>query len=151
MRNPTPLALVAALAAVAVGALTPGCTPKHVPPTVQPAPRPAPAPAPSNTGTASWYGAAFTGKPTASGEPFSPDKLTAAHRTYPFGTKVQVTRIDTGQSVTVVINDRGPYSGGRLIDLSEAAARQLGMIDAGTARVRLAVVGCVASYGGCRP
>jgi rare lipoprotein A len=115
-------------------------------------PTPAPAPsAPLNVGTASWYGAQFAGRPTASGEPFSPSKLTAAHRTLPFGTIVLVTRLDTGAKVKVTINDRGPYAGGRMIDLSEAAAQALGMIDAGTARVRISVVGCDASYGKCTP
>ena len=119
---------------------------------VKKAPAPAPVPAPSSppgVGTASWYGAAFAGKPTASGEPFEPHDLTAAHRSLPFGTIVLVTRLDTGAKVKVTINDRGPYSGGRLIDLSEAAAQALGMIDAGTARVKLTVVGCDASYGKC--
>lgn len=116
-----------------------------------PAPSVVPRSSPSSgwTGTASWYGAEFAGRPTASGVPFRPQALTAAHRTLPFGTKVRVTRPDTGASVVVVINDRGPYSGGRIIDLSEAAARQLGMLTSGTATVKLTVVGCDASYGKC--
>lgn len=117
----------------------------------KPVPTPAPAPprAPLTTGTASWYGDDFAGKPTASGEPFVPAELTAAHRSLPFGTIVQVTRLDTGAKVKVTINDRGPYSGGRLIDLSEAAAAALGMIDSGTARVKITVVGCDTSYDKC--
>lgn len=102
-------------------------------------------------GTASWYGAAFSGKPTASGVPFDPGRLTAAHRSLPFGTKVEVTRTDTGAKVVVTVNDRGPYAGGRVIDVSEAAAKQLGMIQSGTAPVRLRVVGCDAAYKGCSP
>jgi rare lipoprotein A len=112
----------------------------------------APAPAPTSsltTGTASWYGDDFAGRPTASGDPFVPSDLTAAHRTLPFGTLVLVTRLDTGAKVKVTINDRGPYSGGRLIDLSEAAGAALGMLDDGTAKVRITVVGCDDSYGRC--
>ena len=125
------------------------CTKK--PTTTAPEPEPSSPPASLTTGTASWYGADFAGKPTASGEAFTPSGLTAAHRSLPFGTIVQVTRLDTGAKIKVTINDRGPYSGGRLIDLSEGAAAALGMLDAGTAKVRITVVGCDASYGKCTP
>ncbi|MFZ5479566.1 MAG: septal ring lytic transglycosylase RlpA family protein [Myxococcota bacterium] len=101
------------------------------------------------TGQASWYGRELAGRPTASGERFRPARLTAAHRTLPFGTVVKVTRTDTGRSVRVVINDRGPYGKGRVIDLARAAARRLDMIDAGVVSVELRVVGCRERYGGC--
>lgn len=123
------------------------CVKKPAPP----APVPPTPPASLTTGTASWYGDDFAGKPTASGEEFTPSGLTAAHRSLPFGTIVQVTRLDTGAKVRVTINDRGPYSGGRLIDLSEGAAAALGMLDSGTAKVRITIVGCDASYGKCQP
>jgi rare lipoprotein A len=121
-------------------------------PEPQPVPRPtAPKPpsGPALSGLASWYGAQFAGRPTASGVPFRPEGMTAAHRTLPFGTRVRVTRVDTGAQVTVVINDRGPYAGGRIIDLSQGAAEQLGMISAGVVQVKLTVVGCDESYGRC--
>lgn len=105
----------------------------------------APPSAPDQVGIASWYGRAFAGKPTASGERFDPRSLTAAHRKLPFGTWVEVRRVDTGRSVRVRINDRGPNgrakAKGRIIDLSERAAEQLDMIRAGVARVELRVVG----------
>ena len=84
---------------------------------------------------ASYYGKGFAGKPTASGETFNPNEMTAAHRTLPFGTMVRVTDAATGKSVDVRINDRGPFHGNREIDLSEGAARKLGMIGSGTAKV----------------
>lgn len=101
------------------------------------------------SGKASWYGHALAGNPTASGEPFRPWKRTAAHPSLPLGTVVKVTRPDTGQSVRVVINDRGPYSKGRIIDLSRKAARRIDMLDAGVATVELRVVGCKERYGHC--
>ena len=101
------------------------------------------------TGKASWYGPGFAGNPTASGERFRPWKRTAAHKTLPFGTVVKVTRTDPGQRVRVVINDRGPYVDGRIIDLSKKAARRIDMIDAGVAPVQVKVVGCKKRYGGC--
>ena len=89
------------------------------------------------TGTASYYGAKHHGNKTASGEPFNQHALTAAHRQLPFGTQVKVTNLDNDKSVVVRINDRGPHTRGRLIDLSRKAAQQLGMISSGTARVRV--------------
>lgn len=89
------------------------------------------------SGTASYYGARHHGKRTASGEPFNQHGLTAAHRTLPFGTRVKVTNLKNDRSVVVRINDRGPHTRGRLIDLSRAAAQQLDMIRSGTARVRV--------------
>ncbi|MBF2029331.1 MAG: septal ring lytic transglycosylase RlpA family protein [Oscillatoriales cyanobacterium C42_A2020_001] len=92
------------------------------------------------TGFASWYGPGFHGNQSASGERFNQHAMTAAHRTLPFGTRVLVTNLDNGQSVVVRINDRGPFHGNRVIDLSTAAARVLGLIQSGVAPVRLDVI-----------
>ena len=92
------------------------------------------------TGHASWYGEEFADRPTASGERYDPDKLTGAHRTLPLGTKVRVTNLLNGRSVLVTINDRGPYRYRREIDLSYGAARVLGMVRRGVARVRIELV-----------
>ena len=89
------------------------------------------------TGTASFYGPGLAGNPTASGETFDPKQLTAAHRTLPFDSRVRVTNTANGRSVVVRINDRGPFAKGRIIDVSKAAAQQLGMVEKGTAPVRL--------------
>ncbi|HEX3766182.1 MAG TPA: septal ring lytic transglycosylase RlpA family protein [Kofleriaceae bacterium] len=92
-------------------------------------------------GMATFYGAEQQGGPTASGERFDRHRLTAAHRTLPLGTRVRVTNTRNGRSVEVRINDRGPYGGhGRIIDLSEAAARRLDMIDAGVVPVIVEVL-----------
>lgn len=91
------------------------------------------------SGVASWYGGKFHGRQTASGEIYNQNALTAAHRSLPFGTKVRVTNTATGNSVVVRINDRGPFVGGRVIDLSRAAASSIG-ID-GLGRVKIAVLG----------
>jgi rare lipoprotein A len=88
-------------------------------------------------GMASYYGSRHHGNKTASGEPFNQHALTAAHRSLPFGSKVQVTNLNNGKSVVVRINDRGPHSRGRIIDLSYQAAKELDMLRAGVARVRL--------------
>jgi rare lipoprotein A len=104
-----------------------------------------PAQAPSvglvEVGIASWYGPGYDGKRTSSGERFDQDELTAAHASWQFGTRVRVTFLTTGRSVVVRINDRFPNHKGRVIDLSRAAARQIGLIGPGTGRVRLEVVG----------
>lgn len=89
------------------------------------------------TGDASYYGNRHHGKRTASGEPFNQAALTAAHRQLPFGTRVKVTNLDNDKSVIVRINDRGPHTRGRLIDVSRAAAEQIGMLRSGTAPVRV--------------
>ncbi len=89
------------------------------------------------TGMASFYGKRFAGRKTASGEIFNPAKMTAAHRTLRFGTKVRVTNLRNGRQVVVRINDRGPFAKGRVIDLSRAAARQIRMVSSGVTRVRL--------------
>jgi len=94
----------------------------------------------SESGMASWYGAPYHGQRSASGEIYDQEKLTAAHRTLPFGTRVRVRRPDRGGSVVVRINDRGPFVKSRVIDLSHAAAVQLGMTDGGVALVILEVV-----------
>ena len=91
-------------------------------------------------GEASYYADTLDGNKTASGEIYDKSALSAAHRSLPFGTKVRVTYLETGQSVEVVINDRGPFAKGRIIDLSSAAAKQLGLIDAGHGKVRLEVI-----------
>lgn len=88
-------------------------------------------------GKASWYGGRFNGRKTASGEPFDPTKLTAAHKTLPLGTKAIVTNLENGNSVEVEINDRGPYVRERIIDVSYAAAKQLGITKTGTAPVQV--------------
>ena len=88
-------------------------------------------------GKASWYGGKHHGGPTASGERFNKNAMTAAHRTFPMGTRVRVTNLRNGKSVVVRINDRGPYAKGRIIDLSEAAAQKLDMIEAGVVPVKL--------------
>lgn len=86
-------------------------------------------------GQASWYGEPFHGRRTASGETFNMNDLTAAHKTLPFGTRVRVRHAVTGKEVTVRINDRGPFTPGRVIDLSRAAATALGLIQTGVAPV----------------
>ena len=92
-------------------------------------------------GIASWYGKKFHGRQTASGERYDMHELTAAHKSLPFGTRVRVTNLDNGRHVVVRITDRGPFIKGRIIDLSYAAARKVDMVNAGTARVRVEVVG----------
>ncbi|HIK08474.1 MAG TPA: septal ring lytic transglycosylase RlpA family protein [Trichormus sp. M33_DOE_039] len=92
-------------------------------------------------GVASFYGSGFHGRPTATGERFNSEAMTAAHRSLPFGTKVRVTNTRNGRSVVVRINDRGPYIRGRVIDLSTGAARVLGMIGSGIAPVKIEVLG----------
>ncbi|ADI15441.1 rare lipoprotein A [Truepera radiovictrix DSM 17093] len=88
-------------------------------------------------GIASWYGPGFEGRLTANGEVFDSSLLTAAHQTLPFDTLVRVTNLNNGLAVVVRINDRGPFVGGRIIDLSRAAAERIDMIGSGTAPVRL--------------
>jgi rare lipoprotein A (peptidoglycan hydrolase) len=89
-------------------------------------------------GWASWYGPGFAGRPTASGERFSPQALTAAHRSWPLGTQARVTNLETGQQVEVTINDRGPFADPerRVIDLSRAAAQRIGLVRQGVGPVR---------------
>ena len=95
----------------------------------------------STVGRASWYGPGFNGRRTANGETFNQYALTAAHRTLPFGTRVLVTNLYTGRQVVVRINDRGPYAGNRVIDLSAGAAAEIGLINSGVGSVQLDVLG----------
>ena len=88
-------------------------------------------------GQASWYGPGFHGRPTASGAVFDQRRLTAAHRRLPLGSHVTVTNLENGRSISVAINDRGPYARGRVLDLSKEAARRLGMVTDGVVRVRI--------------
>ena len=94
----------------------------------------------AQSGVASYYGPGFHGRRTANGEAFNMHAMTAAHRTLPFGTKVKVTNLANGKSAIVRVNDRGPYANGRIIDLSVAAAKQIGSTNSGTARVTLEVL-----------
>lgn len=91
----------------------------------------------AKTGIASYYNDKHEGKKTASGEIFRQEKFTAAHRTLPFGTMVKVTNLSNGRSVTVRVNDRGPFAKGRLIDLSKAAAREIDLIKMGITKVSI--------------
>ncbi|HXR25830.1 MAG TPA: septal ring lytic transglycosylase RlpA family protein [Candidatus Binataceae bacterium] len=117
---------------LAAGALLSACS------TARP---PTPAPLSPRIGVASWYGPGFDGRPTASGEIYNQEDLTAASATLPLGTQVVVTNLDNGRSVELRINDRGPFVKGREIDLSHRAAGILGIVRPGTARVRVDVVG----------
>ena len=92
-------------------------------------------------GTASWYGKSHHGKPTASGERFDMGAMTAAHRRLPLGTRVKVTNLRNSREVTLRINDRGPHTRGRILDVSHKGAEQLGFVDSGTARVRVETLG----------
>ena len=111
-------------------------------PAAVPAPR-APAAASTDTmsGTAAWYGRKFNGRKTASGQVFNAGALTAAHPSLAFGSRVKVSNTKNKRSVTVVINDRGPTTPGRIIDVTQAAAQRLGFVRTGTAPVTLEVVG----------
>ena len=94
----------------------------------------------SEKGTASWYGDEFKGKPTASGEIFDPDNMTAAHKTLPLGTVVLVTNLDNNRQAELRINDRGPFVRGRIVDCSKKGAKELGYFAQGTAEVRIEIV-----------
>jgi rare lipoprotein A (peptidoglycan hydrolase) len=93
-----------------------------------------------SSGVASYYGPGFHGRRTANGETFNMHAMTAAHRTLPFGTKLRVTNLNNGQSTIVRVNDRGPYVGGRIIDLSVAAAKSIGSTHSGVAHVNIEVI-----------
>jgi rare lipoprotein A len=97
----------------------------------------------TQSGQGSYYADKFAGKRTASGTPYRPGKLTAAHNTLPFGTKIKVTNAKTGRSVKVTVNDRGPHVKGRIVDLSKKAAKKIGLTEAGVAPVQLKVVKAV--------
>lgn len=128
-----------------VASLLSSCTSVHGPMTFPEAEEPQidtpgaaqPPPARVQYGIASWYGRGFHGRPTASGETYNMYHSTAAHRTVPLGTYAVVTNLENGQATRVRINDRGPYIRGRIIDLSYESARQLNMVRAGSARVKV--------------
>jgi rare lipoprotein A len=136
-------ALVIAVAAAAASACAGRAPARPQVPTASAAPNPG-----VETGMASWYGNPYHGHRAASGEIFDMEKLTAAHRTLPFGTRVRVTETKGGRSVEVRINDRGPFAEDRIIDVSRAAARRLGLLGSGKALVRLKVIGAVPARGG---
>jgi rare lipoprotein A len=132
--------------AIAIAIAAAGCGKKKRTAQVPAAPpRAAAAPMPhigdEEVGTASWYGYPYHGRRASNGEIYDMEKLTAAHRTMPFGTIVEVRNLANALEVQVRITDRGPFVGDRIIDLSHAAARQIQMIGPGTAKVRLRVVG----------
>lgn len=102
---------------------------------------PAPKRPRGQVGVASYYGGFFHGRPTASGETFDQTELTAAHRTLEFGTRLRVTNLENKKAVIVTVNDRGPFVRGRVIDLSRRAARVLGFLEEGVARVRIQPLG----------
>ena len=122
------------VAAAAVTLAAPGCS------LFRSQPPPPPVEGGVQVGVASWYGPGFHGRATASGEIFDQERLTAAHPSLPLGTRVLVTSLENGRAVAVRINDRGPFVGGRIVDLSYAAARELHMIGPGIMRVRLEVL-----------
>lgn len=103
--------------------------------------RPAENPRYDETGLASWYGDAFHGRPTATGERFDMHAMTAAHKTLPLPALVEVTNLETGQALILRVNDRGPFVDGRIIDLSRAAANELGLLNRGVGRVRVRYMG----------
>ncbi|RZK61249.1 MAG: septal ring lytic transglycosylase RlpA family protein [Hymenobacter sp.] len=103
----------------------------------------------TESGQGSYYADKFAGRATASGVPYRPGRLTAAHNSLPFGTRIKVTNVRTGRSVKVVVNDRGPHVKGRIVDVSKRAAGKIGLLDAGVAPVRLRVIK-QASGGGRR-
>ncbi len=122
-----PFALLLLLLAGVAGCATTGLTPGMARRT-------------DDTGVASYFASRYDGHPTASGERYNERRLTAAHRTLPFGTRVRVTNAANGRSVVVTIIDRGPFKRGRVIDVSKRAASELGFVREGTARVRLEVL-----------
>ncbi|MGD0300493.1 MAG: septal ring lytic transglycosylase RlpA family protein [Bryobacteraceae bacterium] len=117
-----------------------GCAKKHHISTAAPAPPIPPSIGSSETGLASWYGHPYHGRAAANGEIYDMEKLTAAHRTLPFGTFVRVTNLTNGKTVDVRIIDRGPFVAGRIIDLSHAAAESIEMIGPGVAQVRIDIL-----------
>jgi len=94
----------------------------------------------TQSGQGSYYANKFRGRPTASGAPYRPSKMTAAHNTLPFGTRIRVTNVRNGRSVKVTVNDRGPHVAGRIVDVSGKAARRLDLVRAGVVPVRLEVI-----------
>ena len=106
----------------------------------------------TQTGIVSWYGEPFHGRTTSAGGIYDMDEISAAHQTIPFGARLRVDNLDNGRSLDLDVNDRGPFVRGRILDVSRAAARALGMIGPGTARVRITIVeaaNAVSARGGC--
>lgn len=136
--------LCLALSSVALSGATPVAVQEPRPVAIAAAATAEPAAAPEQagvlTGVASWYGKHWQGRKTASGTRFDIRKLTAANRDLPLNTRVRVTNLLNGLSVVVLVNDRGPYVGERVMDLSEAAAKRLGMIKTGLAPVRIETI-----------
>jgi rare lipoprotein A len=129
--------IVAAMLIVSLSLVT-GCARKtsaHVPASVKPA-----SIGETETGIASWYGLTYNGRRSANGEVFDMEKLTAAHRTFPFDTWIEVTNLENKKHIDVRITDRGPFVKGRIIDLSLAAAREIDMVEAGIVKVRIKVI-----------
>jgi len=137
------LSCVAALMATAGLVLMTGCA--ATPRSIKSAPAGPPSPAAATIGMASYYGKQYHGRKTASGEIYDMNKMTAAHRTLPFGVRVRVTELSSQRSVVVRINDRGPFARDRIIDVSLAAARRLGMIQSGHVNVKLEVMSQISS------
>jgi len=129
------IAMSVALAACATSQPAP-----HPPPPPPIIAVPQPTPTPQVVGMASWYGPGFHGRRNAEGGIYHQDDLTAASVAFPLGSRVMVTNLDNGRSVEVTITDRGPFKKGRKIDLSHKAAQMIGMLDQGTARVRIALI-----------
>src|SRR5512143_1226488 len=147
MKHPRQLLVMLGIGGAMLTVLSPGCAlpfgrrqtlppPVGAPQVKEEVPN-AEGPKVEQVGNAYWYGPAQDGKETASGETFDQKKLTAAHPTLPLGTKAVVTNLETGKSVEVTINDRGPFVKGRKIDLSKAAAQQIGMTKKGVAKVKI--------------
>ena len=127
---------------LALALLLAACTGARTPPVAAPDAVVAPhskleQPTFAEVGMASWYGAELQDSATASGEPFNPQAMTAAHPSLPFGTIVRVTSVETGQTVKVKVNDRGPFAQGRVIDLSVSAAEKIGLTQDSEAKVRI--------------
>jgi rare lipoprotein A len=148
-RPPASLRVAIALGAGLLVAATSGCVsrsdlapdPRSSPGTFEGAHDAPPARGEVQVGLATWYGGALAGHPTANGERFDPSQMTAAHRHLEFGTWVEVTRLDTGQSVRVRINDRGPFGNeDRIIDLSRGAAEKIGLVRTGVTKVQVRIV-----------
>ncbi len=110
--------------------------------------RPVPGAGWIESGTASWYGEDFHGRPTASGEKYDMYGCSAAHKTIPLGSRVRVTNLDNGKEIVVPVNDRGPFVGNRIIDMSYGAAQRLGMVEVGLAKVRIEVLELPNNYAG---
>ena len=120
-------------------AMVTACGARSSRPPVSPSPS-LPTSLPTETGVASWYGPGFNGRPTASGEIYDQAAMTAAHKTIPLGSRIRVTNLENDRVIEVRVNDRGPFVGTRVLDLSHAAADKLGFVRQGTARVRIEVL-----------